>query len=351
MGRELFDFAFKTYAQRWKFKRPTPADFFRTMEDASAVDLDWFFRGWFYTTDHVDMSIEKVSLYQIDTQNPEVEKEIERKAANSNPKSLSKQRNIPLPKRIDEYPSLRDFYNDFDQFKVTDIERKTYQEFVAGLDDVEKSIIAGGYYFYVVDVKNVGGLVMPLIFKVEYVDGTSEEIRVPAEIWRYDNFNVSKLIITKKEAKAIVLDPNLEIADTDLTNNFFPRRTIPTRFQVFKSGQRGTVQPVENQTTPRQNGTTGDVSGKWNIGIDAGGQVIQIVLILDQSGELVSGTIESPQGAMQISSGTIKNGVLTIKTSSPYELLMVGQVSGNSMTGNVTAPQGTTTFSGTKAQE
>ncbi len=115
------------------------------------------------------------------------------------------QRNEPLPKRIDQYPSLRDFYNDFDQYKVTDIERKNYQAFLSSLDDVEKSIVAGGYYFYVVDLKNVGGLVMPLIFKVEYMDGTSEEIRIPAEIWRYDNFNVSKLIITKKEAKSITL--------------------------------------------------------------------------------------------------------------------------------------------------
>ncbi|MCA1625943.1 MAG: M1 family metallopeptidase [Acidobacteria bacterium] len=247
MGRELFDFAFKQYSQRWKFKRPTPADFFRSMEDASGTDLDWFWRGWFYTTDHVDISIENVRLYQINTQNPNVEKELLRRQENERPKTLSQQRNESLPKRIDLYPSLRDFYNDNDQFRITDIERKDYQDFVASLDDVEKSIINGGYYFYIVDLKNVGGLVMPLIFKVEYMDGTNEEIRVPVEIWRYDNFNVSKLIVAKKEVKAIVLDPNLETADTDLNNNFFPRRVVPTRFQVFKSGQRGNAQPVPNQ--------------------------------------------------------------------------------------------------------
>ena len=113
MGRELFDFAFKQYAQRWKFKRPEPADFFRTMEDASAVDLDWFWRGWFYSTDHVDISIENVRLYQVNTQNPEVEKEIQRKAANAQPRTLSQQRNESLPKRIDQYPSLRDFLQRF----------------------------------------------------------------------------------------------------------------------------------------------------------------------------------------------------------------------------------------------
>lgn len=238
LGRELFDFAFKEYARRWKFKRPEPADFFRTMEDASAVDLDWFWRGWFYSTDHVDLSIENVRLYQMSTQNPDVEKELQRRRANAAPRTLSQQRNESLPKRIDQYPSLRDYYNDFDRFEVTEKERADYQAFLATLTEQEKQLLAGNYFFYIVDLKNVGGLVMPVIFKVEYMDGTSEEIRIPAEIWRYDNFNVSKLIVTKKEAKAIVLDPNLETSDTDLNNNFFPRRTVPTRFQVFKQGRR-----------------------------------------------------------------------------------------------------------------
>jgi hypothetical protein len=109
---------------------------------------------------------------------------------------------------------------------------------LASLTEREKQLLNANNYFYVVDLKNIGGLVMPLIFKVEYMDGTSEEIRIPAEIWRYNNFEVSKLIITKKEAKAIVLDPNLETADTDLNNNFFPRRVVPSRFKVFKQNQR-----------------------------------------------------------------------------------------------------------------
>ena len=350
MGRELFDFAFREYAQRWKFKRPTPADFFRTMEDASGVDLDWFWKGWFYTTDHVDISIENVRLYQVNSQNPEVEKELSRKQANARPKTLSQQRNESLPKRIDQYPSLRDFYNDFDQFKVSDLEKQNYQAFVATLDETEKSIINAGYYFYVVDLKNMGGLVMPVIFKVEYMDGTSEEIRIPAEVWRYNNFDVSKLIITKKEAKAIVLDPNLETADADLSNNFFPRRVVPTRFQTFKSGQRGALQPVANQPQPTQpSNSNASLTGKWNIAIDAGGQSMPFVLNLTQTGNNITGTIESPQGAFQISSGSYKDGVLTLKTTSPIELTLVGQINGSSVSGNVTAPQGTTTFSGSKA--
>ena len=234
LGRELFDFAFKTYAQRWKFKRPEPADFFRTMEDASGVDLDWFWRGWFYTTDHVDISIENVRLYQIDTRNPDIEKPRSQKEAAELPPTVSAQRNEALPKRIDEYPSLRDFYNDYDQYAVTDADRKAYQEFLAGLTENEKQLLNAGNYFYVVDLKNIGGLVMPVIFRLEYMDGTSEKITIPVEIWRYNYKEVSKLLVTKKEVKAIILDPNLETADADLSNNAFPRRPVKSRFQVFK---------------------------------------------------------------------------------------------------------------------
>jgi hypothetical protein len=348
MGRDLFDFAFKQYAQRWKFKRPTPADFFRTMEDASGVDLDWFWNGWFYTTDHVDISIENVRLFQANTQNPQVEKELLRRQENARPKTLSQQRNEALPKRIDQYPSLRDFYNDFDRFKVTDLEQQNFQAFISSLDEAEKSILNGGYYFYVVDLKNIGGLVMPLIFKVEYMDGTSEEIRVPAEIWRYDNFNVSKLIVTKKEAKAIVLDPNLETADADLSSNFFPRRVVPTRFQTFKSGQRSALQPVPNQPQLQPSNPNASLTGKWNIFVNDGGQNLSLTLNLMQIENTVTGTIESPQGVFQISSGTFQNGVLTLKTTSPIEITMVGQISGNAISGNATSPRGTAAFSGSK---
>jgi len=349
MGRELFDFAFKQYSQRWKFKRPTPADFFRSMEDASGVDLDWFWRGWFYTTDHVDVSIENVRLYQINSQNPDLEKELQRKAANERPKTLSQQRNESLPKRIDQYPSLRDFYNDNDQFRITDLERKDYQAFLGSLDETEKSILSGNYYFYAVDLKNVGGLVMPLVFKVEYVDGTSEEIRVPVEIWRYDNFNVSKLIVARKEAKAIVLDPNLETADANLENNFFPRRVVPTRFQVFKSGQRGNFQPVPKQPRTQPTSSSANLTGTWRIAIETGGQTVPVTLNLTQNEATITGTIVSAEGTLQISSGTFRDGVLRLKTTAPVAMTFVGQVNGNSLSGEVTTPQGTTKFSGSKA--
>jgi hypothetical protein len=346
LGRDLFDFAFKEYSRRWKFKRPQPADFFRTMEDASGTDLDWFWRGWFYSTDHVDISIENVKLFQMDTKNPEVEKELLRKQANAEPRTLSQQRNEALPKRIDQYPSLRDMYNDTEnnRFRITEQDRQSYQAFYSSLSDKEKALVNANYHFYVVDLKNVGGLVMPLIFKVEYMDGTSEEVRVPVEIWRYNNWEVSKLIVTRKEAKAIVLDPNLETADVDLNNNFFPRRTVPTRFQIFKQGQ-----PPRAQTTTTTPGAA-NVAGKWNIAVDAGGQTLTAVLNLTQTGNTISGTLETPEtGTIQITSGTMENGRFTLKTTTPVELTFTGQANGNQISGNVATPQGSLPFSGSKA--
>jgi hypothetical protein len=185
------------------------------------------------------------------------------------------------------------------------------------------------------------------------MDGSSEQIRIPAEIWRYNNFNVSKLIATKKEAKAIVLDPNLETADADLENNFFPRRTVPTRFQTFKSGQRGNVQPepdspLSNQTSSLN--TSANLSGKWNIAIDAGGQTVSLSLDLAQAGNNVTGTILSSNTpeSFSISSGNVQNGILTLKTIAPTSLTLVGNVSGNTINGNLTNPRGTGSFNGTK---
>jgi len=235
LGRELFDYAFKEYARRWMFKRPMPADLFRTMEDASGVDLDWFWRGWFYTTDHVDISIDNVRLYTADTRNPETEKSVRRKEREERPQTLSQQRNAQIPKRVDQYPTLKDFYNTYDDLVVTTRDREEYQKFFSTLTNREKELLQPGMNFYLVDFKNIGGLVMPIILRVDYRDGSSEELRIPAEIWRYDNFSVSKLIITRKEIAALTLDPHLETADTDLSNNSFPRRPVKSRVPLFRN--------------------------------------------------------------------------------------------------------------------
>lgn len=243
LGRELFDYSFREYSRRWKFKRPMPADFFRTMEDASGIDLDWFWRGWFYTTDHVDIGIDTVRLYRIDTQNPDYEKAEARKQREAEPVTLSKERNRPLPKLTEKDTSLNDFYNTYDEFKVTNRDRQEYERFLASLTTEEKAMLDAGVNFYAVDLKNIGGLVMPVIFEIEYTDGTKEEMRIPAEIWRKNNIQVAKLIVTRKEIKSITLDPRLETADTDVSNNYFPPRPVKSKFQLFKEKQ--TLNPMQ----------------------------------------------------------------------------------------------------------
>ncbi len=238
LGRELFDFAFKTYAQRWMFKRPQPSDFFRTMEDASGVDLDWFWRGWFYSTDHTDISIENVRWYQADTGDPYVEKEVARQVKAEEPTTFSRERNRDLPKRTHAFPELKDFYNEFDEFEVTPQDRREFERFLDRLEDDEKEILNTTYNFFVVDLENIGGLVMPVILQVHYDDNTTEEIRIPAEIWRQDHERVSKLILTEKVIESIVLDPRLETADIDLVNNHYPRQPVKSRFELFKDRER-----------------------------------------------------------------------------------------------------------------
>ncbi|MFN8059077.1 MAG: M1 family metallopeptidase [Vicinamibacterales bacterium] len=246
MGRELFDFAFREYARRWKFKRPMPSDFFRTMEDASGVDLDWFWRGWFYSTDHTDLSIENVRLFNVDTKNPDVEKTLLQKQRDAQPKTLSAQRNETLPKLADQEPDLKDFYNAYDPLAPTARDKEEYQKFVATLTGEEKALLNNGLNFYVVDMANLGGLVMPVIFEIQYADGKKEEMRIPAEIWRRNNHKASKLLVTDRTITQITLDPHLETADVDLSNNTFPRRPVMTRFQLFKN-QQPPPNPMQQQ--------------------------------------------------------------------------------------------------------
>ena len=237
LGRELFDFAFKEYAQRWKFKRPMPADFFRTMEDASGKDLDWFWRGWFFSTDHVDIAVTGVRHMNVSTGDPEIEKGIQKELRDSRPETLSMQRNKELKKRADEYPELNDFYNEFDPLNVTDADRKAYERFVKGLDEKQKKLLEEKRHFYLIDFENVGGLVMPIIFDVEFEDGSKERFEVPAEIWTRNNKEVTRMVITEQEITKIVLDPQLQTADCDLSNNYFPPQIVRSRFELFKQSR------------------------------------------------------------------------------------------------------------------
>ncbi len=236
MGRELFDYAFKVYAQRWMFKHPTPADFFRTMEDASAVDLDWFWRGWFFTTDHVDIAMEKVNVYRLNSMNPDVEAERRQLSDRQKRENITIIRNkTTIEKTQTEiYPELMDFYNLKDPYHVQDIDRKDAAEMIAKITPEQKAILDKEMYFYEIHFKNIGGLVMPLIVEFTFADGSTQVQRIPAEIWRMDSKNVSRIFITEKEATKIVLDPFLETADTDVTNNYWQHLPPPTRHDLFK---------------------------------------------------------------------------------------------------------------------
>ncbi|TWX64843.1 M1 family metallopeptidase [Colwellia demingiae] len=234
MGRELFDFAFKEYAQRWKFKRPTPADFFRTMEDASAVDLDWFWRGWFYTTDHVDLAINNVYLYRPNSQNPDVEEAWERALDNEQPEFISDLRNKDQWVRTQDKPELLDFYNDHDKFTATNADRNKYNEEHEELESWQKDLLTNNSKFYVIDFSNNGGLVMPILLNITYADSTTEHIYIPAEIWRKNSKNVSKLLIRDKEITEIALDAKWQTADVNINNNYWPARPIQSRFDIYK---------------------------------------------------------------------------------------------------------------------
>ena len=239
LGRELFDFAFREYARRWRFKRPTPADFFRTMEDASGVDLDWFWRGWFYSTDHVDIGIQQVELYQIDRGDPGEEAERKRKEREDGDPSISEERNRELRRRIEWQPGLKDFYNSpqYDEWGVEEKDRKAYQKFLEGLDTKERALLERSSNFYVVTFENVGGLVMPIIVRIHYADNSSELVKLPVEIWRLDGRQVAKLFVTDKEIVRLELDPKRQTADADPSNDHWPPRIVPSRFKLFKESK------------------------------------------------------------------------------------------------------------------
>jgi len=246
MGRELFDFAFREYSQRWMFKHPTPEDFFRTMEDASAVDLDWFWRGWYFSVDHVDIALTNVRYFESDTRNPSIEKPLQKKLAEDQPEHISITRNkASIESAVEEDEELKDFYDNYDQYAITDTDKKQYERYVASLTPEEKKMLDPDKMYYEVKFKNKGGLVMPIILGFMFKDGSHEEIRVPVEIWRRDNYEVSKVFMFDKEVTSITLDPWLETADTDRSNNHWPPKLEQTRFQLYKNYRQPAPNPMQ----------------------------------------------------------------------------------------------------------
>ncbi|MEO1730589.1 MAG: M1 family metallopeptidase [Pseudomonadota bacterium] len=242
IGRERFDFAMREYARRWKFKRPTPADFFRTMEEASGTDLDWFWRGWFYTTDHVDISLDTIHKLRIDTKNPDIDLARQRQRVADQPEKvgvrLNREQNLPI--WVLENPGVTDFYDENDRFTVTPKDIKSYDSFLEGLDDWERRVfdraIEEDSNYYVLSFSNKGGLVMPIILGLTFADGSTERMYIPAEIWRRNARNISKLLVFPKEKVLVeaVVDPDWETADADIDNNHYPRKIIESRVEAFK---------------------------------------------------------------------------------------------------------------------
>ena len=242
MGRELFDHAFKEYANRWKFKHPSPADFFRTMEDASAVDLDWFWRGWFFTTNNVDMALSDLKWFKADADDPDRLTEIEN-WLKENPQGISSMRNREqIEQTYDERDStLKDFYSSYDP----STDKTTREDYMNNLSAEELKVAEKGLNYYEMTFENKGGLVMPLILQFVYTDGTTEDVRIPAEIWRRDNYSVTKVFPTEKVIRKVILDPYLETADVDRSNNNYPPQPELSRFELFKQNQRSTQNPMQ----------------------------------------------------------------------------------------------------------
>ena len=224
MGEELFDYSFREYSKRWMFKHPTPEDFFRTMEDASAVDLDWFWRGWFYTTDYVDIGVKEVKKFYVTTKPNKI-------GANMAKRYGIDEKDLVyfVEEGSDEYTEGMTSENVSE--KSTSLKEYLMDNFSAA----ERATMKQPKYFYSVTFNKPGGLVMPIIVEYTYADGTSKTEKYPAQIWRLNDKEVSKAIASAKEIVSITVDPKLETADVDTSNNSWPREVKQGEFDEFKN--------------------------------------------------------------------------------------------------------------------
>ncbi|WP_114492940.1 M1 family metallopeptidase [Candidatus Ulvibacter alkanivorans] len=230
MGRELFDYAFRTYSQRWMFKHPTPEDFFRTMEDASAVDLDWFWRSWFYSTDYTDIGVKEVKKFYVTSKmNKQVRELIEARG-------MKESDLPPLVYLVEE--GSEDFEESMRTATLNDV--TTLQEYLMdNMTPQERANLEQPKYFYEVTFEKPGGIPMPIIAEYTYSDGSTERITYPAQIWRKNDSSVGKVIASDKEITKIVVDPDEETADIDTSNNTWPQRNKMGEFNSFKEDVKG----------------------------------------------------------------------------------------------------------------
>lgn len=232
LGRELFDRAFREYAERWRFKHPTPYDFFRTMEESSGVDLDWFWRGWFYSTDHVDIALEKVVRATLEPADATAAAAARKKERDAEPASLTATRNAGQPTVVEREPATRDFYDAIDPLDATAADKRKAAEAFADLTAEEKAARQVTDNFYRFSFANRGGLVMPVILKMDFTDGSSETARIPAEIWRYNPKNVTWQFVTSKTLTRAEVDPLWETADADRSNNVYTGQIDPKTLKI-----------------------------------------------------------------------------------------------------------------------
>ena len=221
MGPELFDMAFKEYAERWAFKHPMPADFFRTMEDASAVDLDWFWKGWFYTTDANDQTLEEVKWYRVDAGKSRLEnKDVQAEQGDLNTGA-------------EEAKSI-DFSSGPQPLTLLQTDQRFYGEFLSRVNDREIVSKLQNKNIYEITVLNKGGLVMPVVIEWTFRDGTKEIEKIPAEVWRMNEKRFTKVFVKDKEVVNVMVDPNMDTADINIEDNIFPKVYQPSRFDEFR---------------------------------------------------------------------------------------------------------------------
>lgn len=232
MGQELFDYAFKTYAQRWMFKHPTPDDFFRTMEDASAVDLDWYWRGWFYSTDYVDIGVKSVREL-IPTNTPSKEgKELLARYGITDPENNPRTANAVYVVEV----GSEEFNEEMLGKDLLENAPRLNEFLMDNFSEQERSKMDPPSYFYEITFEKPGGLVMPLIVEYTYEDGTKKKVNYPVQVWRKNDAEVTKAVTSSKRIVNITVDPDLETADVDLSNNSWPKEEEEeSEFEQFKN--------------------------------------------------------------------------------------------------------------------
>ncbi len=241
MGREQFDYAFKTYCQKWAFKHPTPADFFRTMEDASGMDLDWFWRGWFFTIEKVDVSLDSIEWLKVDLENnpePRLDTFTNKIKAPFETLTASRYRDEVKQFPVEKDTALVDFYTNYKPWETADsVQTNTMRRYDELFSKKEKKQLFGDKNYYELRFSNKGGLVTPVILEWTFTDGTKEIERIPVEIWRQNEQKFTQVFVKNKEVKSIKLDPWRETADVDESNNTRPMPTEPKLFMVYKKNK------------------------------------------------------------------------------------------------------------------